>query len=290
MQEVDAQRRLAILRGEKPPPLPETDSAESEQSEQRARAASTPGGYGRKKRKRTGEDDTDFELRIAKERNELSVAPLEAARKPTSSAPIVDRNGNIDLFGDERERAHGQKNEEAEKETRKKQRELEDQYTMRFSNAAGRDGTTKPWYSEADLAANETVSKNVWGREDPNRKERASQRMIADDPLAMMKKGASKVRELKQERSKFQQERQVELDQLRREARHREKRARRHERADREHDEERDSHRRRRHSRERRDRESRHDERRERRHRREDERHDRDRGSRDHGHGHRKHH
>jgi hypothetical protein len=266
MQEVDAQRRLAILRGEAPPPLPETRSDDAETTEPTERAVSRPAGHGRKKRKREGEDDTDFELRVAKERNELSVAPLDEPRKPSSSAPIIDRNGHIDLFGDERERAHGQKNKEAEEEARKKKKEYEDQYTMRFSNAAGKDGSTKPWYSEADLAANEAPLKNVWGREDPNRKERASQRMAADDPLAVMKKGASKVRELKHERSKLQQEREAELDQLIREERHREKRARRYERSDRERAEP-DSHRRRHHPREHHAHRDRHEERTERRHR-----------------------
>ncbi|KAI9158606.1 hypothetical protein HJFPF1_06604 [Paramyrothecium foliicola] len=258
MQEVDAQRRLAILRGEVPPPLPE---AEEHQAVTSRDAPGIPAAIGRKKRKRPGEDDTDFELRIARERNELSVAPLEPTKKITSSAPIVDATGHIDLFGDERERAHAQKNEEAEKEARKKKKEFEDQYTMRFSNAAGRDGIQKPWYSEADLAANEPITKDVWGRNDPNRKDRASQRMAADDPLAMMKKGATKVRELKHERTKFQEEREAELKQLRREERHREKRIRRHERSERERSEGPRSPRRRHRSRDRREDGDRHRER-----------------------------
>ncbi|KFA78963.1 hypothetical protein S40288_00629 [Stachybotrys chartarum IBT 40288] len=227
MQEFDAQRRLAILRGETPPPLPETevDSAAHRDKATGSTTSHPPGT--KRKRKRHGEDDTDFELRLAKERNEVPQNSLEVSRQPTSSAPIVDHAGHIDLFGDERARAHAEKNEEAEREKHKKKREYEDQYTMRFSNAAGRGGLNKPWYSHADLAVIEQPSKDAWGNEDPRRKERDSQRIVANDPLAMMKKGASKIRELKQERKRFQEEREAELKQLQREDRHREKRRRR---------------------------------------------------------------
>lgn len=238
MQELDAQRRLAILRGEEPPPLEETTDAKEEAVESRNSVpVGYPGGSQRaRKRKRYGEDDTDFELRLAKERDSLNVArtdnAVSATRKPTSSAPIVDHAGHIDLFGDDKTRAHAEKNEEAEKEAKKKKQEYEDQYTMRFANATGRHGTNNPWYSHSssDLAAvaAEPPSKDVWGNEDPRRREREAQRTVANDPLAMMKKGASKVRELKQERKKFQEERDEELRQLRREERHEEKRRRRH--------------------------------------------------------------
>ncbi|POR31744.1 Uncharacterized protein TPAR_08057 [Tolypocladium paradoxum] len=203
MQEVDAQRRLAILRGEAPPPLEDTRDDEPARIEERAGSSRHDHHSGaRRKRKRQGEDDTDFELRLAKERHEAPPRALEVAGKSTSSAPIVDRAGHIDLFGDERSRAHAEKNEEAEREAKKKQREYEDQYKIRLSNAAGRDGVSRPWYSQSDLAAVEAPSKNVWGKEDPGRKERDTQRMVANDPLAMMKKGAARVRELKQESKK----------------------------------------------------------------------------------------
>ncbi|KAM4059180.1 homocitrate synthase [Hirsutella rhossiliensis] len=199
MQEIDAQRRLAILRGEAPPPVDEakdggesrdvgilTDTSRNEYD-----------GGARRKRKRPGEDDTDFELRLAKDRNEAPKKTPGDVRQQTSSAPIVDRTGHIDLFGDERSRAHAQKNEEAEDEARKKKREYEDQYTMRFSNAAGKEGLARPWYSQQDMMAlGEAPSKDVWGNEDPRRKAREAQRLAVNDPLAMMKRGAAKVREI----------------------------------------------------------------------------------------------
>lgn len=229
MQEIDAQRRLAILRGEAPPPMEDNRIDEQERIEEASKNSSHPYQSGsRKKRKRYGEDDTDFELRLAKERIEPAHNRLETSAKPTSSAPIVDTLGHIDLFGDERSRAHAEKNEEAEKESYKKKREYEDQYTMRLSNAAGRDGIKRPWYSQKDAEGQNAPLKDVWGNDDPNRKERDTQRINSNDPLAMMKKGASKVRELKQERRKFQEERDEELRQMRREDRHRERRRRRH--------------------------------------------------------------
>lgn len=252
MQEVDAQRRLAILRGETPPPLPEKDDAEDARIDgSSADPSAARHGSARRKRKRAGEDDTDFELRLARERDEPAVNSLERTPKTTSSAPITDHAGHIDLFGDTKSRAHAEKNEEAEKESRKKKRAYEDQYTMRFSNAPGKDGTNRPWYSQSDPAAVDTVSKDVWGNEDPKRKERDMARRNTNDPLAMMKQAASKVRELKQERKKFQDERDAELKQMRKEDRRREKRDRRDEGAKR-HSESRESDRRRRRSRERR--------------------------------------
>ncbi|RTE78633.1 hypothetical protein BHE90_006896 [Fusarium euwallaceae] len=218
MQETDAQRRLAILRGEAPPPIEDAEPSTADEPPPRE---TTHSGSMRRKRKRPGEDDTDFEMRVARERDSMAVVSLESERKPTSSAPIVDHAGHIDLFGDEKLRAHAEKNEEAEKEAKKKKQSYEDQYTMRFSNAAGKDGALQPWYSQSDAAAPDASSKDVWGNQDPKRKERDTKRIVSNDPLAMMKQGASKVRELKQERKRFQEERDEELKQMRREDRHR---------------------------------------------------------------------
>ncbi|KAH7237640.1 uncharacterized protein BKA55DRAFT_578022 [Fusarium redolens] len=232
MQEIDAQRRLAILRGEVPPPIEDDEPSKDQEPPVRDRDASQRTSM-RRKRKRPGEDDTDFEMRIARENDNSALVRMEPEKKSTSSAPIVDHNGHIDLLGDEKSRAHAEKNEEAEKEAKKKKQSYEDQYTMRFSNATGKDGVLRPWYSQSDVAAPDASSKDVWGNQDPNRKERDAKRIVSNDPLAMMKKGASKVREIKQERKRFQEEREEELKQMRRDERHREKRRRRHHERDR---------------------------------------------------------
>ncbi|KAG5792268.1 hypothetical protein H9Q69_008696 [Fusarium xylarioides] len=228
MQEIDAQRRLAILRGEVPPPIEDEKPPKDEEPPVRNRDASQRTST-RRKRKLLGEDDTDFEMRIARENDNSALVRIEPEKKKsTSSVPLVDHNGHIDLLGDEKSRAHAEKNEEAEKEAKKKNQSYEDQYTMRFSNATGKDGVLKPWYSQSDAAAPDASTKDVWGNQDPNRKERDAKRIASNDPLAMMKKGASKVREIKQERKRFQEEREEELKQMRRDERHREKRRRRH--------------------------------------------------------------
>ncbi|KAF4967901.1 hypothetical protein FSARC_4641 [Fusarium sarcochroum] len=232
MQETDAQRRLAILRGEEPQPIEDAEPPKIDETPVRDRDASQAGSS-RRKRKRPGEDDTDFEMRIAQEKDNMIVVRIEPERKSTSSAPIVDHTGHIDLLGDEKTRAHAEKNEEAEKEAKKKKQSYEDQYMMRFSNATGKDGALRPWYSQSDAAAPDASSKDIWGNQDPNRKERDTKRIVSSDPLAMMKKGASQVRELKQERKRFQEEREEELKQMRRDERHREKRRQRHEDRDR---------------------------------------------------------
>ncbi|KLO96927.1 Uncharacterized protein LW94_15200 [Fusarium fujikuroi] len=219
MQEIDAQWRLAILRGEAPPPIEDDEAPKDEEPPARDRDASQRTST-RRKRKRPGEDDTDFEMRIARENDNSALVRIEPEKKSTSSAPLVDHNGHIDLLGDEKSRAHAEKNEEAEKEAKKKKQSYEDQYTMRFSNATGKDGVLKPWYSQSDAAAPDASSKDVWGNQDPNRKERDAKRIVSNDPLAMMKKGASKVREIKQERKRFQEEREKELKQMRRDERH----------------------------------------------------------------------
>lgn len=281
MQEIDAERRLAILRGEEPPPLPPADTLEDEESRARDRDRA-PSGRERKKRKRAGEDDTEFELRMAKERSDVVQAANDAQRKSTSSAPIVDSAGHIDLFGEERKQGRHLKNEEAEKEAAKKKKELEDQYTMRFSNAAGRDGLVGPWYANsaarADLAELEPTGRDAFGNEDPGRKNRDAQRIVASDPLAMMKRGAARVREVKKERQMFENERQRELEQLRREEKRKEKHERRHREHKREssrHERDGDGHRRSHH---RSGREG-DDERRDRSHHRDDHRHRREEGS-----------
>ncbi|RYP75971.1 hypothetical protein DL771_002043 [Monosporascus sp. 5C6A] len=270
-QEVDAARRLAILRGETPPPLPspaeqqpgdETPAGgrkRAHEGERRGPDAAFPSG--RKKRKRAGEDDTDFELRLAREKvqtarpQDVNNNPNKNSGKGSSDAPLTDSAGHIDLFPEEREAAalgskhghgRGQKNEEAEREAARKRREYEDQYTMRFSNAAGRDGTVAadgPWYAQkqqqrdennnnnddddARMAMVAMPSKDVWGNEDPRRREREVARVVASDPLAMMRRGAAKVREVETERRKADEERERELKQLRREERRREKEGKR---------------------------------------------------------------
>ncbi|QQK46962.1 CBF1-interacting co-repressor CIR, N-terminal domain [Penicillium digitatum] len=198
MQEVDAARRIKILRGEHPPTPPPVPSLVLSEPGARSdrKNASDAGGF-RKRRRVAGENDTDRDIRYAREdaaqaaakRDELMLISHKA---DTAQAPILDKAGHINLFP--AASAKAEKNPEAEAEASRKKRSYEDQYTMRFSNAAGFKETIgqKPWYSSAEQNATAPESmpgKDVWGNADPRRKERTQARMSANDPLAAIKRG-----------------------------------------------------------------------------------------------------
>lgn len=232
MQEVDAERRIQLLRGQKVDPLPTPAEEEAERTQHRRNEP----GRERKRRRIAGEDDTDRDIRFAREDNALVPAKgeLQLKSQKSSDAPITDGKGHINLFPVEGSRHRVPKNAEVEAEKAKKQKEVGDQYTMRFSNATGFKQAVgqKPWYHTlgASGGKNEEVempSKDVWGNEDPRRKEREKMRMAADDPLAAIQKGVAGVREVERERKKWVEgkEREIreidEADRRRRRKRHR---------------------------------------------------------------------
>ncbi|TKA78614.1 hypothetical protein B0A49_02705 [Cryomyces minteri] len=240
MQEIDAERRIAILRGVTPPPLP--DALEPKRGEKRRRDDGA-GGVDKKRRVR-GEDDTDRDIRLAKEEQEAGSATrgrlaeaIERKSSRTSDAPLVDRTGHVNLFPvDEHAIRRAQKNEEAEREKAKTKKELEDQYTMRFSNAAGfKQGLEKPWYAaqtkdftgKNDAARemlDEVLGKDVWGNEDPRRKEREMSRLVGNDPMAVMRQAQKQLKDVERERAKWKAERDEEMRQLDRRERRRSRR------------------------------------------------------------------
>lgn len=232
MQELDAERRAAILRGQTPPPLPENVEREDKTFRKTDKGRD---GHDRKRRRLAGEDDTDAEIRLARTvtgaKDEDNVAILKL-RNPKSDAPLTDHAGNINLFPvDLKEAGRREKNAEAEKEKKKKEQAYEDQYTMRFSNAAGKDGLEqRPWYAAADTKAIEESgfgSKDVWGREDPGRKDRSQARMTSSDPLAFMNRAQVQLKQARIDRKKWAEERDQELMELRA-AQERESRRSRH--------------------------------------------------------------
>jgi hypothetical protein len=219
MQEVDAERRIRVLRGESPPtPLPPSQTIP--QAERKSRADIT--GSHRKRRRLAGEDDTDRDIRLAREDAELALAKREEllhARKSEVEAPLHDSDGHINLFPEVNSQRRVEKNPEAVKEAADRVRCYEDQYTMRFSNAAGfrQDVGKNPWYSSShgDGIITETMSnKDVWGNEDPLRKEREVARINLNDPLAAMKKGIRQLKSVEEQRKKWNEERRRELDAL----------------------------------------------------------------------------
>jgi hypothetical protein len=225
MQEIDAERRIQILRGETPTPLPEVED-KADDGERRERGP----GRERKRRKKAGENDTDFEMRIAHEQTASNSERQIVLRKP-NDAPLVDETGHIDLFPQERPNKP-EKNAEAERELAKKKKEYEDQYTMKFSNAAGfKQGLENPWYSKAgpsEEVDEDMPGKDVWGNEDPRRKEREAARVVSNDPLAMMRQGAAQVRQVEKERKRWREEKEKEMRDLIESEERRKKHKRRH--------------------------------------------------------------
>lgn len=218
MQEVDSERRIRILRGLQvttPPP------SSVGQTEQRREGGHDGIRRERKVKKIAGEDDTERDIRLAQEHNVVASGKHEVAQtvRPSSDAPLTDRKGNINLFPEEgTSRRHAPKNAEAEADAAVKKKEFEDQYTMRFSNAAGKQAVgQKPWYHSINdgVENRETmVTKNVWGNEDPRRKEREKIRLDAEDPLAAMQKGQEELREVKKERKRWKEERGREMREI----------------------------------------------------------------------------
>jgi hypothetical protein len=63
----------------------------------------------------------------------------------------------------------------------------------------------------------ETPGKNVWGNKDPRRSNRDAARLASSDPLAAMRQGAAKVREVNRERRQLVEDKQKEMLDLQKE-------------------------------------------------------------------------
>ncbi|KAK8242654.1 hypothetical protein IWZ00DRAFT_443460 [Phyllosticta capitalensis] len=255
LDELDAQRRIAILRGEKPPSPPPESSEKNE-----SKRSSHDGRGVVKRRKLHGEDDTDRDIRVAaevaKKGQDVQEQLVRFSANTQDDAPLTDHAGNINLFPiDQRAMRKAEKNAEREAEEAKKKKEFEDQYTMRFSNAAGRNVAGQPWYTDSskkqepeqgeDLELAEAAGKDVWGREDPMRKQREKSRMTTNDPLAFMNKAQTQLKKAERDRKSWAAEREREMaamkaaeedERRRRKRRHSHKERHRREDADRSRD------------------------------------------------------
>ena len=223
MQEIDADRRLQRLRGIDTELLPSEPSPVPRQKPTREE-----GGFQRKRRRIAGEDDTDRDIRFAQE--DVAARSADTGLHLSSHhGPLADNKGHITLFSDEQGR-RGEKNAEAELDRAKKKREYEDQYTMRFSNAAGaRKSLDNPWYSSISNGEHNlegTPGKDVWGNEDPRRKEREKKRLDSSDPLSAMQKGLKQLRQAEKHRKEWMEQREKDLEDVERMARENRRRKR----------------------------------------------------------------
>ena len=227
LQEEDAERRLATLRGEKLPPLPLSAVDELGKSEERQRRRDD--GLPRKRRRLRDEDDTDRDIRYAREDAEAGEKAKQTLVKPSKDqeAPLLDHAGHLQLIPapDEKAIRKAEKNAEVEAEKAKKRKREEDQYTMRFSNAAGfNNNMGRPWYAASKTTASETTShalvladvqdKDVWGNEDPLRRDRERSRISSNDPFAAMQQAQMKIKQSEYDRNKWNRDREAELEEL----------------------------------------------------------------------------
>ena len=243
MQEEDAARRIAILRGETVPDLSEPALDDPNRTDKARRDQDVP--RVRKRRKLRGEDDTDQEIRYAREDAQAgSKAQLVLGKKDgagANDAPLVDHAGHLQLIPtpDEKATRKAEKNAEVEAEKAKKRKREENQVTMRFSNAAGfKNGMEKPWYASTKLSGAAVVpsselvladvqEKDVWGNVDPLRKARESNRTSSNDPFAAMQQAQQQLKQSGKDKERWQKQRTSELEELK-QAEEESRRRRRH--------------------------------------------------------------
>lgn len=224
MQEEDAERRIALLRGEDLGPVKQTTDVTDGFSSKRHRSRHEDIERDRKRRRR-GEDDTDRDIRHARQDTEAGQrASRHLLKEKEKDAPLQDHAGHIQLIPapDEIDIRKAEKNAEVEAEKAKKRKREEDQYMMKFSNAAGyQNGMQRPWYAARKEAAPatdpvlaEVQGKDVWGNEDPRRKEREQGRISSSDPFAAMQQAQRQLKQSIRDKEVWQKERQAELKAL----------------------------------------------------------------------------
>lgn len=238
MQEEDAARRLAILRGERPPELTVEEEEPTPLPPARGSGSDAVQDRPRKRRRMRGEDDTDAEIRHARQdvaAGERARSTLATAGNQHEDAPLLDHAGHLQLIPAPDEKAI-RKAEKSADDAKKRKREVE-QYQMRFDNAAGFHSSVgqKPWYAAAAASQDapsgdskqvivaETQGKDVWGNEDPLRKERERNRISKSDPFAAMQQAQRQLKQSERDREQWQRERDTEMEAVRKA----EKRARR---------------------------------------------------------------
>lgn len=235
MQEEDAARRTAILRGEAPPSAFAESAADGSDAVDAGKARRSRDADGvpreRKRRMLRGEDDTDRDIRFAREDADVGGrAKKTLSNGAENDAPLLDHAGHLQLIPtpDVKAIRKAEKNAEAESEKAKKRKREEDQYMMRFSNAAGfKNGMERPWYASNKLPSSmenkatavvlaEAQEKDVWGNADPLRKDRERNRISSSDPFAAMQHAQRQLKQSERDKEKWQKERMAELEQSKR--------------------------------------------------------------------------
>ena len=209
----DADRRLAVLRGETFANSTEDDIAPGFDSP------------------RDGEEVSRKRRRIAAQvRSEKDILHVRSSDQQSRRDidTLFNSSGHIDLIP--RHSGVATRNETKER------REEVDGQGMRLADAAGQTPNSgKPWYNSSLTDGgykHDRVGRDVWGNEDPRRKEREKQRMDANDPLAAIKRGTRQLKQVEADKRSWRAQRERGLGEVEeialKEHKHRRHRRRRH--------------------------------------------------------------
>lgn len=187
----EADDRLAILRKDKQGRPRQRDAIEGSIDTRRS-----------KKRKLTGEDDTDRDIRLAHQNqaqhNASDHSDLQR-RQADQPISLTDNKGNFSLIPQPQTEVH----------SRPKSR-VDDNPTHFYLSSANPGQTStgihQPWYKTP-----RGQDQPQWGSASPRRQEREAARLSSNDPLALMKRGVKKLRESERERHQWRDQRERDL-------------------------------------------------------------------------------
>ncbi|KAF2218461.1 hypothetical protein BDZ85DRAFT_270324 [Elsinoe ampelina] len=235
MQEEDAARRTAILRGEAPPPITTPPPAISPSDPVPHTSSRGTDPYTREerrlRRRHKEEDESSHAIRLARldaERAQETRSRLAQDSTASSSEKaepsLTDERGHITLFS-----APADEDQTGAKRKRKLEERDEG---VRLADAAGYNAPSKPWYISTTSRANsqpalpdaEASGRDAFGRPDPKRKERDAARAAGNDPMAMMARAQTSLKQAEREKEAYEMKRREELARMDKEAAERRRR------------------------------------------------------------------
>lgn len=267
--EQDARRRMRLLRGEAVEEEEDgvrgsearLDSRRGEE-EQRSPRNQVHDRHDRPRKRRRGEDDTDRDIRVAREvvgrdGDDEGDSPIAAAKQVMllqereRDAPLQDHAGHFQLIpapdearllqtsrkrserglepSEDRRRHRRRDDDEQQEDGARSKADDEQAGGMRFSDAAGYGkGVARPWYASASAPSTSSSAPaavellplsaapvhDVFGREDPRRREREGARITSSDPFAAMQQAQRQLKQSVRDKAAWQQAREKEVEGL----------------------------------------------------------------------------
>jgi hypothetical protein len=166
--------------------------------------------HGKKRKRIPGEDDTERDLRHAREHadqlnDDANTRLVKFKPRDDQNSSIVDKRGNINLFPKADSQSTGSHGESHLKKEIDRQKAAEGYSAMRLSDAAGRT-KRDPWYLQSNQPSTQ-VHDQV--KADMKRLDRNTHRKAAADPLATMKRAQSQLREARREKEEQEKDLQM---------------------------------------------------------------------------------